>query len=167
MNKGDRGSNNGRYVKDTDGNYLAVCRAPEAAENGLRLDALGNLISIAVLMISARTAAAGGGVPERSRNYPSRSILDTGAHCGSVVRLVADHLHRVVLPPSEAERYAQAAAVVRHQRRHGHAPHCAGRLVDDRRLGTTASTTTPTPVPAAAHRPKNIAAYRPASPLDL
>ena len=35
--------------KDTDGNYLAVCRAPEAAENGLRLDALGNLISITVL----------------------------------------------------------------------------------------------------------------------
>ena len=32
------------YAKDTDGNYLAVCRAPEAAENGLRLDALGNLI---------------------------------------------------------------------------------------------------------------------------
>ena len=37
------------YSKDTDGNYLAVCRAPEAAENGLRLDALGNLISITVL----------------------------------------------------------------------------------------------------------------------
>ena len=36
-------------AKDTDGNYLAVCRAPEAAENGLRLDALGNLISITVL----------------------------------------------------------------------------------------------------------------------
>ena len=31
-------------LRDTDGNYLAVCRAPEAAENGLRLDALGNLI---------------------------------------------------------------------------------------------------------------------------
>ena len=38
-----------RATKDTDGNYLAVCRAPEAAENGLRLDALGNLISITVL----------------------------------------------------------------------------------------------------------------------
>ena len=36
-------------------NYLAVCRAPEAAENGLRLDALGNLISITVL----RTPAEG------------------------------------------------------------------------------------------------------------
>ena len=44
----------GWRTKDTDGNYLAVCRAPEAAENGLRLDALGNLISITVLMGNSR-----------------------------------------------------------------------------------------------------------------
>ena len=43
------------HSKDTDGNYLAVCRAPEAAENGLRLDALGNLISITVLSTLAKT----------------------------------------------------------------------------------------------------------------
>ena len=38
-------------AKDTDRNYLAVCRAPEAAENGLRLDVRGNLISITVLTL--------------------------------------------------------------------------------------------------------------------
>ena len=36
-------------AKDTDGNYLAVCQARETVENGLRLDAVGNFISIAVL----------------------------------------------------------------------------------------------------------------------
>ena len=53
----DQGTDNIRVVihaKDTDGNYLAVCRAPEAAENGLRLDALGNLISITVLRATPR-----------------------------------------------------------------------------------------------------------------
>ena len=42
------------HAKDTDGNYLAVCRAPEAAENELRLDALGNLISITALRVAHR-----------------------------------------------------------------------------------------------------------------
>ena len=35
--------------KDTDENYLAVCQARETGENGLRLDAVGNLISSTVL----------------------------------------------------------------------------------------------------------------------
>ena len=36
-----------------------MCRAPEAAENGLRLDALGNLISIAVLSVYLNTNVVG------------------------------------------------------------------------------------------------------------
>ena len=43
-------------AKDTDGNYLAVCQARETVENGLRLDAVGNFISIAVLLNTQRTA---------------------------------------------------------------------------------------------------------------
>ena len=36
-----------------------MCRAPEAAENGLRLDALGNLISITVLSVYFNTNVVG------------------------------------------------------------------------------------------------------------
>ena len=58
-------------AKDGDGNYLATCQAREAVENGLRLDAVGNFISVTVLSVrgassECRFAASGGGtVAER------------------------------------------------------------------------------------------------------
>ena len=83
--------------KDTDGNYLAVCRAPEAAENGLRLDALGNLIAITVLRglsasrsqrarpplprpapRAARDAAACSGTPPGAAGARPEVIVDAG-----------------------------------------------------------------------------------------
>ena len=36
-------------AKDSDGNYLATCQAPETVENGLRPGAVDNFISITVL----------------------------------------------------------------------------------------------------------------------
>ena len=59
-----------------------MCRAPEAAENGLRLDALGNLISITVLRALGRggdTRTGGGGWPMARRtvltsNFNRRAI---------------------------------------------------------------------------------------------
>ena len=36
-------------AKDTDGNYLTVCQSRETVENGLRLDAVSNFISVTVL----------------------------------------------------------------------------------------------------------------------
>ena len=93
-----------RDTKDTDGNYLAVCRsrrkrappctwnlisitvlrtlrklpccvpALEAAENGLRLDALGNLISITVLRaISTSTCSARSPRPGRTGSSARRA----------------------------------------------------------------------------------------------
>ena len=56
----DAGKLAGQRSKDTDGNHLTVCRAPEAAENGLRLDALGNLISITVLTATFREISTRG-----------------------------------------------------------------------------------------------------------
>ena len=41
-----------------DGNYLAVCQARETVENRLRLDAVGNLISITVLTARGRSLFA-------------------------------------------------------------------------------------------------------------
>ena len=43
----------GRRGKDTDENYLAVWQARETVENGLRLGAVGNLISTTVLSVEA------------------------------------------------------------------------------------------------------------------
>ena len=46
------------HAKDTDENYLAVWQARETVENGLRLGAVGNLISTTVL--TARPEPSGG-----------------------------------------------------------------------------------------------------------
>ena len=42
------------HAKDTDENYLAVWQARETVENGLRLGAVGNLISTTVLRVAPR-----------------------------------------------------------------------------------------------------------------
>ena len=47
-----------RIPKDTDENYLAVWQARETVENGLRLGAVGNLISTTVLTDLSQPAAA-------------------------------------------------------------------------------------------------------------
>ena len=44
--------------KDTDGNYLAVCQARETVENGLHLDAVGNVISITALTVALEVSLA-------------------------------------------------------------------------------------------------------------
>ena len=76
-----------------------------------------------------RTLGSGEGMLRSPFEPPA--ILSARPALQVVVRIVADHLHRAVRPPSEAERYGQAAAVAPHQRHHGHAPRRSGRLVDD------------------------------------
>ena len=60
-----------------------MCRAPEAAENGLRLDALGNLISITVLSPA-----------QRGRSAATR--LDGGEHTRTLLASTAPTDHNIL-----------------------------------------------------------------------
>ena len=72
-------------LKDTDENYLAVWQARETVENGLRLGAVGNLISTTGANVVAPSASRLAGRAAcrsmASVAFPSRSIRSSGQSC--------------------------------------------------------------------------------------
>ena len=57
--------------KDSDGNYLATCQAPETVENGLRPGAVDNFISITVLSVRTGRPTVAVVLTEAERTAPS------------------------------------------------------------------------------------------------
>ena len=63
--------------KDSDGNYLATCQAPETVENGRRPGAVDNFISITVLSHCAGHSLDGAGTSRICRRALSWAANDS------------------------------------------------------------------------------------------